>query len=277
MMVTRYSIIQYVPDPIAGERINFGVIVFDDEQIRVQFLDSWKRVNCFGSENIDFLRDFVSRIKISTTEGLFVPGEDVTDRSKSERLLEISASWKNMIQITPPRKFLGEIESVLDEVAAIFLKEPLPEAKPTFRDRKAAARITKVTVREVLNRRFDPDLVRNLLNSTNAFLGRRESHQFDATVINERPYFGVHGVSFEIHPPKTTTEAVSWMISDVRDRTEDVPLAVLVLPPKPGSFDYKDLLTLYTRKTELYQELGATVLEELELEPWAEKQLEVAA
>lgn len=277
MMVTRYSIIQYVPDPIAGERINFGVIVFDDEQIRVQFLDSWKRVNCFGSENIDFLRDFVSRIKISTTEGLFVPGEDVTDRSKSERLLEISASWQNMIQITPPRKFLGEIESVLDEVAAIFLKEPLPEAKPTFRDRKAAARITKVTVREVLNRRFDPDLVRNLLNSTNAFLGRRESHQFDATVINGRPYFGVHGVSFEIHPPKTTTEAVSWMISDVRDRTEDVPLAVLVLPPKPGSFDYKDLLTLYTRKTELYQELGATVLEELELEPWAEKQLEVAA
>ena len=277
MMVTRYSIIQYVPDPIAGERINFGVIVFDDEQIRVQFLDSWKRVNCFGSENIDFLRDFVCRIKISTTEGLFVPGEDVTDRSKSERLSEISASWQSMIQITPPRKFLGEIESVLDEVAAIFLKEPLPEAKPTFRDRKAAARITKVTVREVLNRRFDPDLVRNLLNSTNAFLGRRESHQFDATVINGRPYFGVHGVSFEIHPPKTTTEAVSWMISDVRDRTEDVPLAVLVLPPKPGSFDYKDLLTLYTRKTELYQELGATVLEELELEPWAEKQLEVAA
>jgi hypothetical protein len=274
-MVSRYSIIQYVPDPIASERVNLGVLVFDEDEIRVRFLENWKRVYCFGSENIEFLRDFAARMNNAVDDGLFVPGEPNTDLSPQERLLKISQEWQNVVQITPPRKSLGELEIVLDEIASIFLKEPSPEAKPALRDRQAAAKITKVVVREALKRRFEPGLVRTLLNQYNMLPGRREAHQFDATVMNGRPYFAVHGVSFEIHPPKTTTESVSWMISDVRDSNTDVPLAVLALPPKPKTLDYDELLKLYEQKTGLYKELGATVLGEEDLEAWTNQQIPI--
>jgi hypothetical protein len=276
-MVSRYSIIQYVPDPIASERINLGVLVFDEDEIRVRFLESWKRVYCFGAENIDFLRDFAARMNNAVDDGLFVPGEPNTDLSPQERLLKISQEWQNVVQITPPRKSLGDLEIVLDEVASIFLKEPSLGAKSVLRDRHAAAQITKSTVRQVLKRRFQKKtIVRDLLNSNNSILGRRESHQFDATVVNGRPYFAVHGVSFEVNTPKSTTEAVSWMISDVRDRNKDIPLAVMVLPPKPKTLEYKNLMPLYERKIELYQELGARILGEQDLESWAEEQLGVS-
>jgi len=273
-MVSRYSIIQYVPDPIAGERINFGVIAFDDEQIQVRFLENWKRVHCFSQENIDFLKDFAHRMEGAINNGLMVPGEESSDLTHQERLLKISQDWQNSIQITSPRKSLGEVELVADQISGLFLKEPLPEVKSTLRDRQAAAKITKVMVRHVLKKRFNPNLVSNLLNQINKLPGKRESHQFDATVMNGRPYLAVQGISFEILPPKTTTEAISWMISDVRDRNTEVPLGVLVLPPIPNTEKYDDLFDLYKRKTVLYEELGATILGEQGLSDWTDRQIE---
>ena len=273
-MVSRYSIIQYVPDPIADERINFGVIAFDDEQIQVRFLENWKRVHCFSSESIDFLKDFVGRMRIATASGLMVPCEDSSELTRQERLLKISNDWQNCIQITPPRKSLGEVELVADQISGLFLKEPLPEVRSTLRDRQDAAKITKVMVREVLKKRFKPNLVKDLLNQYNELPGKRESHQFDATVMNGKPFFAVHGISFEIHPPKTTTEAVSWMISDVRDSNTEVPLGILVLPPKLDTERYDELLNLYEKKTTLYKKLGATIVKEKGLSEWADRQLE---
>ena len=57
-MPSRYSIIQYVPNPIADERINIGVLAFDENLVKVSFLKNWQRVKDFGGENIDFLQDF---------------------------------------------------------------------------------------------------------------------------------------------------------------------------------------------------------------------------
>jgi Protein of unknown function (DUF3037) len=37
VMASKYSVIQYVPDPIADERINIGVIAFDNQNIRTLF------------------------------------------------------------------------------------------------------------------------------------------------------------------------------------------------------------------------------------------------
>jgi hypothetical protein len=36
-MVCYYTIVQYYPDPIADERINIGVMVFGDDQVRSRF------------------------------------------------------------------------------------------------------------------------------------------------------------------------------------------------------------------------------------------------
>jgi len=51
-MVSRYSIVQYVPNPIADQRINIGVLAFDDNRVCVRFLSNWERVKRFGMEDI---------------------------------------------------------------------------------------------------------------------------------------------------------------------------------------------------------------------------------
>lgn len=38
-MVSRYSVIQYVPDPIADERMNVGVVVFNDDTVLCTFCE----------------------------------------------------------------------------------------------------------------------------------------------------------------------------------------------------------------------------------------------
>lgn len=61
-MVSRYSVIQYVPDAIANERINIGVLVFDEQVVRVKFLSKWNRVVHFApNSDISFLMDFSDR------------------------------------------------------------------------------------------------------------------------------------------------------------------------------------------------------------------------
>jgi hypothetical protein len=280
-MASHYSVIQYVPDPIADERINLGVLAFDNEVIHVQFLDNWKRIHCFGHENIEFLKDFALQMQDVTEDGLFIPGETLDETlSKQERLLKISQEWQNILQITPPRKSLGEVESVLEQMSAIFLKEPLVERKAKPRDRQVAAQVARSTIRVVLKNHFKSNLVRELLNKNNTLQGKRESHHFDATVLNGQPFFAVHGMSFEVQTPKATTEAVSWMITDVRERNTDIPLAVLVFPPrlKMREYDHSEydyLQKMYEQKKNLYQELGATVLNEQDLANWANEQIPV--
>ena len=55
-MVSRYSIIQYVPNPIADERINIGVVAFNEDAVRTHFLSNWERVRYFGMEDTEFLK-----------------------------------------------------------------------------------------------------------------------------------------------------------------------------------------------------------------------------
>ena len=59
MMASRYSVIQYVPNPIADERINIGVLAFNEQVVKVHFLSRWDRVRDFGQvKDIDFLQNF---------------------------------------------------------------------------------------------------------------------------------------------------------------------------------------------------------------------------
>jgi hypothetical protein len=126
-VVSQYSIIQYFPNPIADERINIGAIAFDEEVIKVQFLQHWERVSDFGMENIDFLKDFATRMKKSVADGLLFPGDEPNTLPRQERLTKIARTWFNSIQFTEPRGSLEDVESLLQDVVETYLIEPKPE------------------------------------------------------------------------------------------------------------------------------------------------------
>src|SRR4051812_35427524 len=123
-MATRYSVIQYVPDPVADERVNIGVVAFSDDDVRVRFLANWDRVRHFGLTDVRFLKDFARRLGGAVSAEPFLPlsiGQRTTIDAK--RIAEIAGEWVNGIQFTEPRASLSSVEELIAEVAQRFLAD----------------------------------------------------------------------------------------------------------------------------------------------------------
>lgn len=108
-MVSYFSIIQYVPNPIIGERINIGVVTTDGQRTYARFLQNWSRVENFSLENnIDFLKNFAEKV------------------IKEKQLFDFAnaaCTYKNTIQITAPRASLKKADILLNEICSRFLIE----------------------------------------------------------------------------------------------------------------------------------------------------------
>ena len=262
-------------DPIADERINVGVLVFDDEKVATVFLKSWDRVRCFAMEDIEFLRSFQDRMMRITSVGLLFPGDVDNGQPKHERLQRVATSWINSIQFTEPCGSLASVEQLLEDLPSQFLKEPLIKPKRKLRDRQVAAQLARSSIRTVLKSRFKFQELHRLLNPSHELMGRYKSHKFDVTMMNGRPYFAAHGISYEVGSPDATTDSVAWMIEDVRGANPTVPIGVLMLPPQPNTFDRSTLQKKYEQRKKIYQEMGAIVLGENDLGDWTEEQLDI--
>lgn len=133
-MASKYSIVQYVPNPIADERINIGVVAFNENEVRVRFLKNWERVRHFGREDISFLKDFSLRMSKAAESGLIFPGDN-REASYQERLNQLTRNWLNSIQFTQPRGSLEDVDSLLEDIVANYLIEPTSQ-KLKLRDRQ---------------------------------------------------------------------------------------------------------------------------------------------
>jgi hypothetical protein len=274
IMTSRYSVIQYIPNPIADERINIGVLAFDDETVRVHFLSRWDRVRCFGiSEDISFLRDFAHRMKRSVENGLLFPGDKPNGLPKHERLIEVSKNWANSIQITEPCGSLENVDALLDDVVQNYLFEPLPK-KVKLRDRQAAGQIATSHIKKLLKQRYGDERAKELLRTDYALMGgSKMEHKFDVTVANGHPFFAAHGISFEIQTPEQTVGSLAFMIIDVKASQPNFPLAVVALPPKPESAERERLEAIYQQTIITYEKYGASVLQEDQVESWVSENL----
>jgi len=267
-MVSRYSVIQYVPDAVADERINIGVVVFSDDLVVTRFLDNWERVKKFGSaSDLVWLKDFAGRMAESAEQGLLYPGDQDDGRPRQDRLGELAKSWMNSLQFTTVRGALAPPEEVIEVIAPNFLLEP-EKIKSRFRDRQAAASLVKRKVRCFLKQNYDPELATSLIKSNFSLPGSYKNHKFDVAVANGRPHLAAHSISFEVHPPETLQDALAFMISEVKGASQDLPLAVLALPPLETSKNHPDLSFSYQQMIKTYRQLGADVLSEDDFENW---------
>ncbi|MEG4997745.1 DUF3037 domain-containing protein [Microcoleus sp. B4-D4] len=271
-MASRYSIVQYVPNPITDERINIGVVAFDDNDVRVQFLNNWSRVQAFGREDIHFLRDFAKRMNFAASEGLLFPGDEPDGTPKHERLKKIARGWINSIQFTEPHGSLDNVESLLEDIAQTYLVNVVPTK--TKRNRQDAARITTSIIRTTLRSYDDKPALKEMLKNDFPVKGSHKEHKFDAVVANGQPYFAAHGISFEVHIPESLQDSISWMISDVKESDPKLPIGIVALPPKQEWQDYEKLNKLYQTTISTYRDLGAEVLQENEVQPWASQTID---
>ncbi|WP_375494360.1 DUF3037 domain-containing protein [uncultured Nostoc sp.] len=268
-MASRYSVIQYVPDPIADERINIGVVAFNNNAVRVRFVSNWERVRRFGLKDIEFLKNFAHQMKNEAEEGFLFPCDKFNGLPNQERILKIAQGWINSIQITESRGSLDTVDELLEDIANTYLREQPPELGPKVkvRDRQAAAKIVRSKTREVLKREFG-DKAKELLKPDYEIPGTSTNNKFDVVVANGRPYFAAHGMSFEVDIPDTLKDAVLWRVSDVKSCHPKFPLAIFVLPPKLEQHHYQQIEDTYQKTIKTYKEMGADIVQENDVEPW---------
>ena len=266
-MVSRYSIIQYVPNPIADERMNIGVLAFDNENVRVQFLRNWSRVHDFGGENIRFLRDFAKKMQDSVEKEIFFAKNEDKNISRQEYLQKITQESINSIQFTESKASLMDVDTLLQDIVSICLIDSITK-KALLRDRQGASKLANSRIKQAVTKYLGGDS-EGLLQKHYSISGKHEKHEFDIAVANGHPYFATHGVSFEINPKKNLLDALSYSIIDIKELDQNIPLGIFVLPPKKNlSKNYNDLQKIYNSRTETFREIGAEVLKEDELNDW---------
>jgi Protein of unknown function (DUF3037) len=266
-----YTVVQYVPDLVADERVNVGVLVFQDNLIRSHFLRSWKRVQAFGGEDVTFLRDLAQRVKEWSSDQLTLPGTKPGLGLNEEALMRLAAEWRNTVQFTPPRASILAPDELLTDVASQFLREQVRQ-KPRFRDRPAAAKLAATKLRYALQARLG-EQAKAMLKRNIRIPGALDEHLFDVTVMNGDIRLAAHALSFEgPHTPALEREvkASAWAVDDIRKRRGDLELAVVALPPRTRS-------KAYDQAAHVIRELGATFVAEQEADAWANLMAELVA
>jgi hypothetical protein len=272
-MPAKYSVIQFVPDPIAGERINIGVLVFDEQGILVRFLKNWERVRRFANSDVEFLQDFAHTCTDAASPNLFLPTMERFPRLDEDQIRAMAHNWKNSIQLTEPRGSTKPIEALLAEVASRFLVEP-SHTKREYRDKMAAALIARNKVRGALRTRFSRAQAQHLLLPHGQLEGKNKPHAFDAVVQNGQPHFAIDALSFEL--PRATNlslqvYAKAWTLVDVRDNDPDIPIGIYTLPPVEKR---PHLTALYEETVSTYESIGVDVLTDETFNSWLKDKID---
>jgi hypothetical protein len=269
-MASQYSVVQYVPDPIADERINIGVVVIGDSGPRVQFLSNWDRVKRFGKADIGYLREFASKLAAEIKHA----GEELTLKdpgSVEKRLEKMVSGWMNSIQFTPLRGSLKSSADLLEEARLTFLVDQVRE-RQGYRDRGQAANATRKALRFALEKRFS-DRSDDFLRANEPIDGRFVQHVFDAVVANGAPYLAAHALSFEIPEPKQlvrVVDAIAFQAEDVKGLSPDLPIGIVVYPPKEKAPNYGLALAVLARAQTIFGGLDIPLLAPTAVEIWAE-------
>src|SRR5438445_701262 len=161
-MPSFYSVVRYVPDVIADERINIGVVVFGEGRIRAHFLQNWQRVQRFGGGSVAFLKNFAKEFPQAQLHLLFE-----SPKWDEASLQKVVGKWKNCIQLSEAYASLKSVDELLAEVTNRFLREEQSHAQTAVRESYGRSRvvsdgirIVKAVLSEHVGRRIASEIVK---------------------------------------------------------------------------------------------------------------------
>jgi hypothetical protein len=234
-MSAQYSVIRYVPDPIAEECVNVGVVTWDQRRIRVRFLNNWTRVRAFGHENVDFIREFAKEMEAATQRQLPLRDINAVLSLNTDQLKKMISGWGENIQFSPPRGSIKDADALIADVAPLFLRTRRT-ARAGVRTRVVAAKMAANILLDAVRQR-DPDEAEHLVKRKEIVDGAIDQHRLDVALANGHLIAGVQAISFEINASEHLEKemlAIKWAISDIRRRNRDLPMAIFALPPRAG-------------------------------------------
>ena len=265
-MPSYYSIVRFLPDPVRDERINVGVLAYDDAgDVAGHFVRDWKRIRNFAGQDVAFLQDFIRELADATSTQRTLSFDGGQGGCSPEDIRRMASRWINSVQMSEPRASLLGRDDLLARMSAQFLVPTRGRKKRTFRDRRQAVSLARHSLETALaatpaakrkNVKMEPKL---------HLAGELGQHVFDAALLNGKPLLGVHGISFE--GPTTVqqqreVDATAWTIDDIRKKHPDLLIGVLALPPRNKGKTYDQAQRIFTG-------LGAEVVDESDAADWA--------
>ena len=212
-MPSNYTVIQYVPDPILGERINVGVAGYFAGQVQTRFLVNWDRVKLLcgkGSLTLDGL------------EAIF-RGID------QDRLLNMMETWKNSIQFTEPGASMYPVSHALDVAVKRYLVDFPPAASAT-RSREDVFCFARDTLRASVNQAMGRTMGKSLVRAHMTVQGRSgQTREYDLGVRRDKPMQVFQALSFA---GSRGTERIIQSAAFLADEVKGVlPMTVVFAPP----------------------------------------------
>jgi hypothetical protein len=267
-MTAHYTIVQYVPDPTADERLNIGVIVWDDGRVYSNFVNDFSRARAFSGKNVTFLKEFSDYVSGLTKE----TNKDYREFSPShiQKLIE---GWNDSIQFTQARGSTKAASELIEQLPLRFLQtktsEVLAATKP-YQGRAFAVRVAYNCILDAAKARA-PDKAKHLVQKHMQLTGKYNDHSLDIGLKNGRPFAAVNALSFGIVSPvslQKEIDASAWIFDDVRKKNEDLPLAVYIARAR-------DDAALFDRTKKMFRGLKSEVISnERDMMNWAGSQVE---
>lgn len=265
-MTTRYSVVQYVPNPLNGESINIGVIGWSDQAAVVQFVKNFARARQFGGKEIGFLRG-LSKELIATVKSRNVDLFE-SDSFNKEELEKMILNWGGCIQFTSPRGSLEPVEQVVQSAASLFLVEPRLRRR-IGRSKAQAVSIAYKHVREAVLK-YRPKDTEKLIHKREVVQGSLEPHKFDVVLKNGHLVGALNALSFEAKSSgdwQREVDSLAWSIDDVRKNDKSLPVGVYLLKGTSAEARRQQ-----QRVDSIIGGLGAKVIEsDSQLDAWADK------
>jgi Protein of unknown function (DUF3037) len=252
VMPSYYSVIQFVPDPIANERINVGVVVRDESgNGDVHVLNNWNRVRGFLGADPVMVRALI---------------EDIVPTLVSVAAMkEVSSGWAGSIQLTTPQRSPRDAESLLETMSARMLTDS--EIHEPHQTKRTVAREAQNRLAAAIKARAD--LPENYVHvrSNQPFLGRYLTHTADVSLHNGQGLLAAKSISFIQSSSSFLAKEVElsfWALEDIRNHQPDVALAVLAAPPTRP-----ELQEQFETARELYRQIDAPVVPLSTMRQWA--------
>lgn len=272
---SQFSIVQCVPDPIAGERVNIGVIVFGSSKLYARFLTNWRRVQRFAGEPVDYAKDFAESVQAATrrkSPTAIQPGLLSTQESIRDRLQNAVGSWGNSIQFTPIRASLEEPAELLVILAETYLKDD-PRTQVHARSKVDVLNTAITSLEEALNPAIGAKGAHDLIRREITVPGRlRDFVRYDWGVKNGEVYALGQTMSFEtsdFREMERTLDIAIYSLGDQLFTSNGIRRSLVAAPPVPGSPRYQDRVALFRSASISCQKVDADFVPEAEAQDWA--------
>jgi Protein of unknown function (DUF3037) len=249
--VVYYSIVQVVPDPARGERLNVGALAWDPETDSgsARFASYGRRLRALGVANlsaVDEFRDWLSDALVAPTDRLFFAGTRAADSRWNLEAMQAATQWGGIIQLSDVRPARAnsatELANTVYERAVHVGRARRPAPSTQKAAQKAEVREAVADeLRRAIYRRFPQatGLAHPISVETRVRVpGKKKPHQFDVAIVNGSVAGAMITPNFENRKTAEVVrdlEAATWGVIDVRDAERGVRFAVA--SPAPTTDD----------------------------------------